>query len=273
MELTTSLFVAVVFLAMICQYMGVSLGVGYGTPLTPLLIIIGFLPLQIIPAVLFSQLVGGIIGGLAHHRAGNISLDFKRDEELIKKRLRGLGYLPRSTDSKVVLTLVVCGVIGVLVGVFTAVNISQVALETYIGVLVLAIGITVLLRRTSSGGFSWKNIVLLGVIGAFNKGMSGGGYVPLVTGGQIISGRDAKSSVGSTTAAVAVLCAVDFLGYLLIEGDVYWRLVAATSIGSVVAAPFAAMTVRKVSSDKLKFVIGFFTVILGTFTLLKAFVF
>ena len=273
MELTTSLFVAVVFLAMICQYMGVSLGVGYGTPLTPLLIIIGFLPLQIIPAVLFSQLVGGIIGGLAHHRAGNISLDFKRDEELIKKRLRGLGYLPRSTDSKVVLTLVVCGVIGGLVGVFTAVNISQVALETYIGVLVLAIGMAVLLRRTNSSGFSWKNIVVLGVIGSFNKGMSGGGYVPLVTGGQIISGRDAKSSVGSTTVAIAILCAVGFLGYLLIEGDVYWRLVAATSIGSIVAAPFAAMTVKKVSSDKLKFIIGFFTIILVTFTLLKVFVF
>ena len=273
MELSTSLFVAVVFLAMICQYMSISLGVGYGTPLTPLLIIIGFLPLQIVPAVLFSQLAGGIIGGLAHHRVGNISLDFRRDEELIKKRLRGLGYLPKSTDSKVVLALILCGLIGVLVGVFTAVNISQVTLETYIGVLVLAIGITVLLRRTISGGFSWKNIVVLGTIGAFNKGMSGGGYVPLVTGGQIISGRDAKSSVGSTTAAVAILCAVGFLGYLLIEGDVYWRLVAATSIGSVVAAPFAAMTVKKVSSDKLKLVIGLFTIILGIFTLLKVFVF
>ncbi len=59
----------------------------------------------------------------------------------------------------------------------------------------------------------------------------------------------------------------------MVKGDIFWTLAAATSIGSIIAAPFAAMTVKKVSSDKLKYVIGFFTIILGTFTLLKAFVF
>jgi len=271
MELTPTLFVAVVALAMLCQYLSVSFGVGYGTPLTPLLLIIGFAPLQIVPAVLLSQFAGGLVGGIAHHRAGNIELDFRQDEKLIKERLRWLGYLPRSTDSKVVLILVASGVVGVLVGVFTALNIPRVALETYIGVLVLAIGLAVLLRRTQSS-FSWRGIAVLGAIGAFNKGMSGAGYVPLVTGGQIISGRGAKSSVGSTTMAVAILGAVGFLGYLLLEGNIYWRLAAAATIGSVIAAPLAAMTVRKVDTEKLKYVIGLATILLGTLTLVKTFV-
>lgn len=73
--------------------------------------------------VLLSQLAGGVVGGLAHQRAGNVKLDFRRDDELIKERLRGLGYLPRSTDVKVVLILGTGGVIGVLVGAFTAVSI------------------------------------------------------------------------------------------------------------------------------------------------------
>jgi len=159
------------------------------------------------------------------------------------------------------------------VGVFTAINISQTALEAYIGALVLAIGLTVILQRRRERAFSWKGIVALGVLGAFNKGISGAGYVPLVTGGQIISGREAKSSVASTTVSIAVLCAVGFLAYALVEEDIYWRLAAATTIGSVISAPFAALTVKKVSAEKLRIIIGLGTIILGVLTLVRTYVF
>jgi uncharacterized membrane protein YfcA len=272
MEVTSALFVVIVFIAILTQYLSVSIGVGYGTALTPLFIIMGFLPLQIVPAVLLSQLAGGIVGGVAHYRAGTIHLDFRRDEKLIKERLRGLGYLPRSTDAKVIFILVVCGLIGVLVGVFTAINIPQVALETYIGALVLCIGLMVLWRRSLNTALSWRSIVAIAVLGAFNKGMSGAGYVPLVTGGQIISGREAKSSVGSTTVAIAILCAVGFVAYLLIEGHIYWRLAVAATIGSIIAAPFAARATKKANPEKLRVVIGLATIILGALTLVKTFV-
>jgi len=273
MELTTTLFVVVIIIALICQYMSVSLGVGYGTAVTPLLLIIGFAPLQIVPAVLLSQLLGGVIGGIAHHRAGHIHLDFKRDEELIKQRLRGFGYLPKSRDAKVVLVLVLFGIAGVLVGVFTAVNIPRTALEAYIGALVLVIGLAVLLQRKKIRAFSWKGILAIGILGSFNKGMSGGGYVPLVTGGQIISGGEAAGSVGITTVSIAVLCAVGFLAYALVEGDIYWKMVLAASIGSVIAAPFAALAAKRLSADKLRLIISAATIILGVLTLLRTFVF
>ena len=141
MEITLPLFVIVALVALLFQYMSVSMGLGYGTALTPLLVIIGFAPLEVVPAVLLSQFVGGVIGGVVHHRVKNVSLDFRRDERLIKERLRGLGYLPKSADAKVIFILAICGAIGALVGVFFAVNIPKPALETYIGVMVLAIGI------------------------------------------------------------------------------------------------------------------------------------
>lgn len=273
MELTLGLFVVAVVIAFVCQYASVSLGMGYGTALTPLLLILGFSPLQVVPAVLLSQLVGGMIGGLAHHRAGNIMLDFRRDTKLIKERLRGLGYLPRSIDSKVIFILAACGVIGVLIGVFTAANIPKLVLETYIGAMVLGIGLTIILRRSYKGAFSWRGLITLGLLGAFNKGVTGGGYVPLVTGGQIISGRETRSSVGSTTVAVAIVCAVGFVGYVLVKGDIFWMLAAATSIGSIIAAPFAALTVRKANAEKLRFATGLAIVILGALTLARTFIF
>ena len=272
MEITPTLFAAVAILALFCEYMDASIGMGYGTALTPLLLIIGFLPLDVVPAVLLGQLAGGLIGGLAHHRLGNITLDFRKDDKLVKKRLRGLGYLPKSLDSKVIFTLAVCGVVGALVGVFSAVNIPQIILKTYIGVMVFGIGIIILVRR-SQGNLSWKGLVGVGLLSSFNKGISGGGYGPLVTGGQIISGRETKSSVGSTTLAEAIVCIVGFVSYVLVKGDIYWTLAAATSIGSIVAAPFAALTVKKVKTQKLKFAIGVVTIVLGAMTLLKTFIF
>jgi len=273
-ELTSIIFVAVVFIALLCQFLSVSLGVGYGTPLTPLLLILGFAPLHAVPAVLLSQLAGGVVGGLVHHRVRNIELDFRRDDKLVKERLRGLGYLPRSTDAKVVFILVSCGMIGVIVGVLTAVSIPEDVLAIYIGAMVLAIGLVLLLRRNSKVMFSWKGIIAVGVLGAFNKGISGGGYVPLVTGGQIISGREARSSVASTTVAIAILCAVGFLAYLIIEeGNLFWRLAAAASIGSVIAAPFAALTTRRINPEKLRLLIGLAIIILGALTLVRTFVF
>jgi len=272
MEITPALFAAIAVLGLLCEYMDASIGMGYGTTLTPILLIVGFSPLEVVPAVLLGQLVGGTVGGLAHHRLGNINLDFRRDDQLLKERLRWLVYLPRSTDSKVIFILAACGVIGALVGVFTAINISKIALQTYIGAMVLGIGVIILVRRNHKGSLSWKGLVGVGLLSSFNKGISGGGYGPLVTGGQIISGRETKSSVGSTTVAEVFVCIVGFLGYVLAKGGIFWKLAAATSIGSVAAAPLAALTVRKVGSNKLKFIIGLATILLGAFTLVKTFI-
>lgn len=270
-EITITLFAGVAVLSLACEFMDASLGMGYGTTLTPVLLLIGFDPLMVVSAVLLGQLAGGIVGGIAHSRLGNISLDFRQDEN-VKKRLRWLGYLPRSTDSKIIYILVICGIIGAIVGVFTAGAISKVALKTYIGAMVFAIGVIILLRRRREGAISWKGLIGVGLVSSFNKGISGGGYGPLVTGGQIISGGGAKSSVGNTTVAEAVVCVVGFVTYLLTK-DIFWVLAAATSIGSVLAAPFAAMVVKKVSTPKLKLAIGAITIILGVFTLLKVWVF
>jgi uncharacterized membrane protein YfcA len=272
-EITLTLFVVVALIALLFQYMSVSMGLGYGTALTPVLLIIGFAPLQVVPAVLLSQFVGGVIGGVAHHRLRNVTLDFRKDDKVMKERLRGLVYVPRSPDAKVVFILAICGVVGALVGVFAAVNVPKVALEIYIGAMVLTIGIVILMQRNQEIMLSWKRLIAIGLLGSFNKGISGGGYIPLVTGGQIISGREAKSSVGSTTLAVTFICAVSFLGYVLIEGDIYWTLVAAASIGSVIAAPFAAMMVKRIDSKKLKIAIGIGTSLLGALTVAKIFVF
>jgi len=272
-EITTGIFAAIVVITFLCEYMNVSLGMGYGSTLTPLLLVAGFPPLKVVPAVLLGDLVGGIVGGISHHRFGNITLDFRRDHELLKRRLRGFGYIPASLDSKVVFMLAACGSVGAVVAVFFAVSISKLVLETYIGVMILAIGLILFIRRNHQLTFSWRSLLIVGLVSAFNKGASGGGYGPLVTGGQIISGRDAKSSIGSTTLAEAIICIIAFLGYLFMKVDMDWTLAIAISIGSVVASPLAAFTTKKIATRNLKLIIAVLVITLGIATLLRTYLF
>ena len=71
----TSSTLLLIFLAALgCEYLDSSLGMGYGTTLTPLLMLAGYAPLEIVPAVLLSELLTGLAAGAMHHRDGNIDL-------------------------------------------------------------------------------------------------------------------------------------------------------------------------------------------------------
>jgi len=273
MEAALGIFIAVAVIALLCEYVDASLGGGYGTTLTPLLLVIGFVPLDVVPAVLLGQLVGGVVGGYFHYRLGNINLDFNHGGRLSKAKEHWLRFLPWSLDAKVILLLAICGIIGAVTGVVLAVNIPENVFRLYIGMVVLGMGIIILVRRNHNSPFSWRRLVGIGLLGAFNKGISGGGYGPLVTGGQILSGREVKSSIGSTTVAEVSVCIVGFLAYVfLLKGGIHWALATSTAIGSVMAGPFAAFTVKKVETRKLKLVVGLIITILGAWTLAKTFI-
>ena len=68
--LSFGFIVSLVILAFICEYMDSTLGMGYGTTLTPLLLIMGYEPLQVVPVVLISELFSGLLAGVFHHKEG-----------------------------------------------------------------------------------------------------------------------------------------------------------------------------------------------------------
>jgi len=222
---------------------------GYGTTLTPLLLFLNFEPLQIVPAVLLSEFITGITAGLFHNKLGNC--DFTKDSE----------------DSKVTLVLASCSVGGTVVAVILALTLSKLVVSLYIGTLVLLMGILIISNK--SWIFSWKKIVGIGVLAAFNKGISGGGYGPLVTGGQIISGRNCKNSIGSTSLAEGIVCLVGVLLYAIFTYSMSYVLALPLVIGAVISTPVAAITVKKLPTGKLKQVVGIIVVVLGVFTIIK----
>ncbi len=275
-ELSIYVMVALVVSAFLCEYLDSTLGMGYGTTLTPIFLLMGFSAMQIVPIILLSELISGVLSGLLHHREGNVDLKPKSvDIFKITKMLSPLGYIETFKKTvplhlKVALLLAVCSIVGTVAAVFIAVNIPKFWLNMYIGCLVLSMGIVILICFNRSFKFSWKKIVALGLIASFNKGMSGGGYGPVVTGGQVLSGVEGKSAVGITSLAEGLTCLVGVIMYLLAgKGSINWKLAPFIIFGAVLSVPLSAKSVKFVSEKKLKLAIAVLTIILGTLTIVK----
>jgi uncharacterized membrane protein YfcA len=244
----------IIILAFICEYVDSSLGMGYGTTLTPLLLIMGYNPLQIVPAILLSELFTGLSAAFFHHRFKNSN--FK------------IGTM----DLKIALVMAGCSVFGTLGAVFIAINLPMFYVKLYIGVLVFIMGVFILLTLKKKYAFSWRKIVSLGLLAAFNKGISGGGYGPLVTGGQILSGVKSKNAIGITSFAEGLTCLVGVIMYLIYTNHtIEWDLAPSLILGAILSVPIAAYTVKKFKSGRLTLIVGIAALILGLVTLGKLF--
>lgn len=274
-EITLWIGVGICVLAFFSEYIDSTLGMGYGTMLTPILLLMGFEPLVVVPAILLSELLTGIAAGVAHHSAGNANFKPKTTRlSNIIKNIRRVGPIHAARRGlpmhlKTVILIAACGAVGSLIAVFFAINVSKFVLKLYIGIMILSMGLYILIRRNREMRFSLKRLVGWGLLASFNKGMSGGGYGPIVTGGQILSGVDSRSAVAITSLAEGLVCLVGFTAYFLTIGISNWTLFPLLCVGAMLSVPLSAYTVKKIRVKKLKLIIGILTVTLGAVTLIK----
>jgi len=240
-----------ILLAFLLGVVDSSIGMGYGTVLTPVLLLIGFDPLQVVPAVLVSQLAGDFLVAFFHHKFKNVDLSIS------------------SKHFKVAVTLSLLGSFGSIIAVVIAVNLPNLLLNLYIGTLFAITGLIVLATKNKNHDFSWTRLLCFGSLAAFNKGISGGGYGPIVTACQILSGVKARSAIGLISLAEGFTCVVAVLMYVLIGGSINWLLSILLSIGIALSTPLAAFVVRKIESRKLIMVIGISTLLLGLSTIIR----
>lgn len=246
---TTGTLLIIFLAALGCEYLDSSLGMGYGTTLTPLLMLAGYEPLQIVPAVLLSELVTGLAAGAMHHRDGNV--DLRHDPAA--RRTFGL--------------LALLSAVGAIVAVMLAVKISAQWFSLLIVVIVLSMGLITLLTARRQIRYRRGGILTIGLVAAFNKGLSGGGYGPLVTSGQVVSGVPARQAVAITSMAEALTCAVGLAAYLYFRSGIDWALTLPLVAGALLSVPLATATVRHLPEASIRRGVGLFTLILGAILL------
>ena len=237
------------FLAFIMEIIDSSLGMMYGTLLSPLLIGMGFKAGLVIPSILISQVIGGTIGTIRHHNYNSANFN---------------GW---TKDTKIVAAIVLPGILASFIGAYIAVSIPPWALKIYIGVLVIIIGILCL--RSYSYKFAWWKMYGLGVIAAFNKALTGGGFGPVTSTGKIIGGVNPKLSIATTTYAEVPICMMSFLFWIILQGGIEIAFPLALCIGSALGAVIGPWITYKMKSNKLRSSVGILAIVSGVWCIVK----
>lgn len=243
-----------------CEYIDSSLGMGYGTTLTPLLLTFGVLRQEIVPVILLSEFLTGFFSGVAHHREGNVNL-------ITSKNIK-----------TAVTYLAIPSVIGVVVATVMGSQLKAVGqhyANLYIGVMIVSIGIYLIysnyFRNVSQRSISKFRLFSLGTLAAFNKGVSGGGYGPLMTGGQLLTGVKEKEAIVITSICECFTCITGLIVYFLLGGSLNLFYAIPLCMGSLLSVIPAAKTIRVLPEGLLKNAIGWSTLVLGLFTCWKFF--
>jgi len=243
-------FLLIIF-AFICEFVDSSLGMGYGTTLTSILILLGYDAIQIVPCILVSELCTGIWAAYLHHRYKNVDLSFT------------------SRDFKTAIFIGGLSLIGCAFAVVTAVSVPKQVLNMIISVIVLSMGVIMIVTRNKIIKFSWGKVGAIGLLASFNKGLSGGGYGPLVMGGQVFSGIKTKNAIGITSFAESITCFFGIVFFLIagniIDFDIWIYLVT----GSMMSVPISVFVVKKLPEKKLKIFVAIFILLIGIFSVLK----
>ena len=246
-------FVFLAFISFVPAIIDSSFGMGYGFIITPLLLVLGYNPIRIIPAILVSSLVGNLLSAIFHHK------------------LRNVDFSLESRDFRIALVIGGCGSIGSVFGALLAVEISKFYLSLYIGVMVIAIGLFILYSRKMRFKFSWLRMTAIGLIGAFNKGISGSGFGPIVTTGGLLVGLNEKATVSIQSLSELFASSVGLATFILsrVPIDTYFTVAVAT--GVALASPLAAVIVKRSAGTKLRIMIAVTAILLGSFTIIHEF--
>ena len=230
----------VVVLAIIFEFLDSAAGMGYGTVFTPLLLLMGYEPLQIIPVIMIQQACAGLIGAYMHKEYGNVEWRFRPPSETVKLLLiiAGIGILA--------VTFSITSIYGVL-------KLGEVWIKFYVVILLLGMGLTALFSCKKATIYRPKRMYFFGALAGFNKGIGGGGYGPVVTIGGLLSGVPAKTMMAITAFSEGLVCIVSILVWLfwLNHGVVIDFILLPSmilgSILSVIAAPYATRVLPEVT--------------------------
>jgi uncharacterized protein len=260
MTTTLTILLWICLIGFVCGWVNATLGMGYGTILSPILLLLSLDQHTAVPAVLISQGISAFFSSYYHHGLENV--DFSHSQVTGKM----------SNNFKDALWIAIPGVIAVCLASYMSVRvISKETLSTYIGTIVCIMGVLVLIfafiERAPSYSPFWMKIVAF--VAALNKGSSGGGFGPLTTGGQVVSGQEHKSAVGVTMFAEGPICIAGFLAWWYLKGVTQWDVMAALTLGAVGASKLGAHTTKRLSHKYLPVIIGCTLIFLGSFVLLK----
>jgi uncharacterized membrane protein YfcA len=225
-----------------------ALGMAYGATASAFLLGTGASPAVASASVHIAEIFTTGVSGIAHAKYGNV-------------------------DRKLFLKLLIPGVLGALLGVVVVTQIDGKALRPYVAAYLLIIGIYILskaFRKLRAAPREPRHVAKLGLFGGFVDAVGGGGWGPVVTSTLVGSGNDPRTTIGSVNFAEFFLTVATAAGFTLLAVEGTWPVVAGLVIGGLLAAPFAALLVKTVSTRNLLILVGVLITALSCWNLYKS---
>jgi uncharacterized protein len=234
-----------------------SLGMAYGVTSSTLLLAAGIAPAAASASVHLAEIGTTAVSGFSHWRFGNV-------------------------DWGVVARIAIPGAIGAFAGATVLSNLSTESATPWMALILLVLGVYIISRFVFRKppkftlGTRPKTIFLapLGLFAGFVDATGGGGWGPVATPSLIASGKlDPRRVIGSVSAAEFAVTIAASLGFIIALGTqgVEPAIVLALLAGGVIAAPFAAYLVRRLSLPLLGALVGGVILITNSRTLMRAF--
>lgn len=249
----------VVFLCAIFEFMDSAGGMGYGTALTPLLLMSGFDPRQVVPLIMITEMFTGLIAGLVHGEFENVEWRFK----------------PMNEVTKMTLVVSLLGMASTAISISAVYGFFQVHkfwIKLYVAMLLIVMGACSLFTYQKAYQYRPKWMWLFASLGGFNKGIGGGGYGPVITVGGLLSGVPVKSMVAITSYAEGFTCMFAVLTWAVWSASgvvVDYMLLPSFVIGTVIAAVGAPYVTRILSEKFWKIAVPLYCCILAVYAFYK----
>jgi len=251
MDLTIILFLIAGFIA---QMIDGCIGMAYGVSSTSLLLSFGVPPASASASVHTAEVFTTLVSGISHYKLKNI-------------------------DKKLFVSLVIPGVIGGVLGAYILTNIDTTIIKPIVYVYLIIMGIRIIYKAFGNPlekvakKLEDIKLYILGILGGFLDAIGGGGWGPVVTTTLVADGNTPRYVIGSVNASEFFVTIAQTLTFATFIGvGEYWKIILGLALGGVIAAPFAAFLVRKISPKVMMILVGAVVAILNIRNLILMFI-
>ncbi len=231
----------------LAQIVDGSLSMAYGLTASSLLLTTGLPAATVSATVHTAECFTTGASALSHRAFGNI------DKALFKK-------------------LIVPAVLGAIIGAYVLANLAAGKLRPFIAAYLVVMGVIIIYKvwRNFPSRRVTRHLIPLGFFGALIDAIGGGGWGPIVASNLAARGHDIRSTIGTVIAVEFFVTIAAALTFFLTMGLQHLDIVLALAAGGVLAAPFGALIVKKVSIKPFMVFVGLFIISLGSYNFAKA---